>query len=479
MSADKKLRIYFMGVCGTAMGNAALLARAAGHEVSGSDTGIYPPMSTVLAEAGIKLHEGYDVERLAAMKPDLVVIGNAMSRGNVEVEWLLDTREISFTSLPALLADFVLKGRKNIVIAGTHGKTTTTALTAFLLRSAGRDPGFLIGGVPLDPPVGNHLGAVGDPFVIEGDEYDSAFFDKRSKFIHYMPHIAVINNMEFDHADIFRDLADVQRTFIHFTRIVPRNGYIVANGDDTNVRALGALGWTRVVRVGLAENNDVRITDFSETAEGASFALSWRGQLWAKVNWSQPGIYNARNAAMAATAAALALFPENPTALKLDALTKFRGVKRRQEILLRTPQLTVIEDFGHHPTALAETLQSFRARFPGAKLAAVFEPRSNTARTKAMQAGFTRALSLADEVYLGPVNRPEKLAAEERFDPEAVVQHLETQGVTAYAGVDNAAVLIRLKAETLPISEPRVVVFFSNGSFDGIIPAYVAAAGGK
>ncbi|MBC7366322.1 MAG: UDP-N-acetylmuramate:L-alanyl-gamma-D-glutamyl-meso-diaminopimelate ligase [Undibacterium sp.] len=471
------MRIYFMGVCGTAMGNAALLARAAGHEVSGADTGVYPPMSTVLADAGIALHEGYDAERLAGMEPDLVVIGNAMSRGNVEVEWLLDTRALAFTSLPALLADFVLKGRKNIVIAGTHGKTTTTALTAYLLRAAGRDPGFLIGGVPLDPPVGNHLGAVSDPFVIEGDEYDSAFFDKRSKFIHYAPHIAVINNLEFDHADIFRDLADVQRTFTHFTRIVPRNGYVVLNGDDTNIRALGALAWTRTVRVGTGETNDVRIVDFCENADGAHFSLSWRGQVWGEVAWAQSGIYNARNAAMAATAAALALHPDMPTALSLAALGKFRGVKRRQEVVLKTSLLTVIEDFGHHPTALAETLQSFRARFPGAKLAAVFEPRSNTARTKAMQAGFTRALGFADEVYLGPVNRPEKLSAEERFDPEAVVQHLETQGVSAHTAANNAALLEILKTETLPITEPRVVAFFSNGSFDGIIGRYVAAAG--
>ena len=271
------MKIYFMGVCGTAMGNAALLARAAGHEVLGADTGVYPPMSTVLAEAGITLHEGYDPVRLAQLKPDLVVIGNAMSRGNPEVEWLLDTRAIAFTSLPALLADFVLKGRKNIVVAGTHGKTTTTSLTAFLLRENGRDPGFLIGGVPLDPPVGNHLGTAADPFVIEGDEYDSAFFDKRSKFIHYAPHIAVLNNLEFDHADIFRDLQDVQRTFSHLTRIVPRNGWIVMNGDDDNLRALGALGWTRVVRVGTGEKNDVRITNFAESASGSFFRLLWKG----------------------------------------------------------------------------------------------------------------------------------------------------------------------------------------------------------
>src|SRR5580698_10652914 len=195
------MRIYFMGICGTAMGNAALLAREAGHE---------------LAEAGIALHEGYDAARLEQLRPDLVVIGNAMTRGNPEVEWLLDTKALPFTSLPEMLNEQVLNARRNVVIAGTHGKTTTTALTAFLMRENGRDPGYLIGGVPQDPPTGSHLGAARDPFVIEGDEYDSAFFDKRSKFIHYAPHVAVFNNLEFDHADIFRDLADVQRAFVHF-----------------------------------------------------------------------------------------------------------------------------------------------------------------------------------------------------------------------------------------------------------------------
>ncbi len=468
-----------MGICGTAMGNAALLARAAGHEVLGADSGVYPPMSTVLAAAGIALHEGYDPARLAQLAPDLVVVGNAMSRGNPEVEWLLDTRALPVTSLPAMLHEFVLKTRRNLVIAGTHGKTTTTALAAFLLRANGRDPGFLIGGVPQDPPVGSHLGAAGDPFVIEGDEYDSAFFDKRSKFIHYAPHIAVLNNLEFDHADIFRDLADVQRTFSHLTRIVPRNGWIVLNGDDTNLRALGPMAWTRVVRIGTGEGNDVRIADFTESAAGASFKLLWRNQLWSEVKWPQPGLFNARNAAMAATAAGLALDSKNPTILKLDALAHFRGVKRRQEMLLGTPRLTVIEDFGHHPTALAETLQSFRARFPGAILTAVFEPRSNTARTKTMQAGFMRALAQADEVYLGVVSRAEKLTAEERFDPEAVVEHLETQGIEARTAPTNVELLKKLQAGTLLVTaKPRVVVFFTNGSFDGIIGQYVVAAQG-
>ena len=470
------MKIYFMGICGTAMGNAALLARAVGHEVLGADTGVYPPMSTVLAEAGITLSEGYDPVRLAKLAPDLVVIGNAMSRGNTEVEWLLDTRALAFTSLPALLHDTVLKTRKNIVVCGTHGKTTTTSLTAFLLRENGRDPGFLIGGVPLDPPVGNHLGTAGDPFVIEGDEYDSAFFDKRSKFIHYAPHVAVLNNLEFDHADIFRDLADVQRTFSHLARIVPRNGYVVMNGDDENLKALGSLSWTQVVRVGTGEGNDVQIGEFSETPAGVSFTLSWAGKFWGKVVWSTPGIYNARNAAMAATAAALATCPEVPTSFSLEALARFRGVKRRQEVLVNTPVLTVIEDFGHHPTALAETLKSFRNRFPGAVITAVFEPRSNTARTNTLQAGFMAALALADEVYLGAVNRADKLKADERFDTEAVIAHVVSCGRTGTSAPTNAELLEKLIAGTRAGAKPRLVVFFSNGSFDGIIAKYAAAA---
>jgi UDP-N-acetylmuramate: L-alanyl-gamma-D-glutamyl-meso-diaminopimelate ligase len=478
------MKIYFMGVAGTAMGNAALLARSAGHEVLGADSGVYPPMSTVLASAGITLHEGYDSARLEKIAPDLVVVGNAMSRGNPEVEWLLESRAFAFTSLPAMLHDVVLKRRRNLVICGTHGKTTTTALAAFLLREAGQDPGFLIGGVPQDPPLGAHLGKAGDPFVIEGDEYDSAFFDKRSKFIHYAPHIAVLNNLEFDHADIFRDLSDVQRTFTHLVRIVPRNGFVVMNGDDPNLRALGPMAWTQVVRVGVDESNDVRVAGFSETPTGADFRLLWKGEEWGHVRWPQTGLFNARNAAMAATAAGLALDPTCPAVLALAPLARFRGVKRRQEVLLSDERVTVIEDFGHHPTALVETLQSFRARFPGAVLTAVFEPRSNTARTKAMQVGFMRALSQADEVYLGPVSRPELLALAERFDPEAVVQHLETQGVEAHCAPTNSALLDMLLAHTIffPATEvsgsarrPRVVAFFTNGSFDGIIAKYVSA----
>jgi len=487
--------IYFMGIGGTAMGNAALLARAAGHEVIGSDLGVYPPMSTVLADAGITFYEGYDAARLEELAPDLVVIGNAMSRGHVEVEWLLDTRALPFVSLPELLASQVLKGRRTIVLAGTHGKTTTTALTAYLLRAHGRDPGYLIGGVPIDPPTGNHLGNRADPFVIEGDEYDSAFFDKRSKFIHYAPHVAVLNNLEFDHADIFRDLADVQRTFRHLTRIVPRRGWIVLNGDDSNLLALGEMPWTRVIRVGTGEHNDVRITGFTESASGAAFSIGWRGQPWHHVKWAQPGLFNARNATMAATAAQLALLPDDqngidglascvtgpngPSALKLDALTTFRGVKRRQEMHIDTPSLKVIEDFGHHPTALAETLQSFRARYPQHVIHAAFEPRSNTSRTRVMQAAFMRALALADEVYVGAVARAETLKEDERFDTEGLIDFLSAQGLRGQTAPTNAALLALLQHDTLADpARPRLVVFFTNGSFDGIIGRYVVAAKG-
>jgi UDP-N-acetylmuramate: L-alanyl-gamma-D-glutamyl-meso-diaminopimelate ligase len=471
------MKLYFMGICGTAMGNAALLARAAGHEVCGADTGVYPPMDAVLREAGIAVHEGYDPARLERLAPDLAVVGNAMSRGHPEVEWLLDTRALPFTSVPGLLHDLILRRRRNIVVAGTHGKTTTTAMTAFLLRENGRDPGYLIGGAPQDPPTGSHLGRAEDPFVIEGDEYDSAFFDKRSKFIHYAPTVAVLNNLEFDHADIFRDVADIQRTFLHFVRIVPRNGWVVLNGDDANLAALGAMAWTRVVRVGVGEGCDVRIAELQDAPEGVRFSLTWRGRPWANLRLRISGGFNARNAAMAATAAALAIagpatgLPDGPPSaalLDLGPLERFRGVRRRQEVLAERPGLVVVEDFGHHPTALAETLGALRARFPGRRLVAAFEPRSNTARTRVLQDDFLRALAGADEVLLGEVNRPDKLRPEERFDAAGVARQLEERGVAAFAAPTNAAVLERLLAA--PAGGPaRVVVFFSNGSFDGVI----------
>ena len=477
------MRIYFLGIAGTAMGNAALLLRAAGHDVSGADAGVYPPMSDVLARAGIPYFEGYDAARLQRHAPDLVVVGNAMSRGNPEVEWLLESRAIPFRSLPGILHDHVLARRRNIVVAGTHGKTTTTSLTAFLLRANGRDPGFLIGGVPQDPPVGTHLGTEADPFVIEGDEYDSAFFDKRSKFIHYAPHVAVLNNLEFDHADIFRDLQDIQRTFSHLLRIVPRNGCVVWNADDANLAVLLPVAWTRIIGVGTGGDSpragvSTGIHDFREGPEGARFRLTWEGRPWGEVMWSLPGFFNARNAAMAATAAGLALYPENPTQLDLAPLAQFRGVRRRQELLVDRPELVVIEDFGHHPTAIRETVQSLRARFPGRTITAAFEPRSNTARTNVLQAAFLDALAAADEIVLGAVNRADKLRSGERFDTAAVAADLEVRGRAARACASSDEVLAALEAVAgrATAATPRLVVLFSNGSFDGVIARFAAAA---
>lgn len=459
------------------MGNAALLLRAAGHEILGADQGVYPPMSTVLEEAGISFSEGYDPVRLEALAPDLVVIGNALSRGNPEIEWLLASRTIPYRSLPELLRETILSDRKNIVISGTHGKTTTTSLAAFLLRANQSDPGFLIGGVPLDPPVGTNLGSADAPFVIEGDEYDSAFFDKRSKFIHYAPHVAVLNNLEFDHADIFRDLDDVKRTFSHFLRVVPGNGYVVWNADDENLASLLPVEWTQDIAVSAESGRDAvaRIDNFREGPEGSKFRLIWKGETWAEISWSLSGIYNARNAAMAAIAAGLTLYPDDPTKLDVSRLSEFRGVKRRQEIHVERNDLVLIEDFGHHPTAIGQTIESIRARYPGRNITAAFEPRSNTARTNVLQDRFQDALGQADVVLLGAVSRAASLDDDLRFDTVAVAAGLRKDGCDASACSSSDEVLERLIAGGKGSAAPRVVVFFSNGSFDGIIQRFTEA----
>jgi UDP-N-acetylmuramate: L-alanyl-gamma-D-glutamyl-meso-diaminopimelate ligase len=465
------MRIYFLGIGGTAMGNAALLLRSAGHEVLGADENVYPPMSDVLKEAEIPYFEGYDADRIDNLQPDLVVVGNALSRGNPEIERLLVKRDVPFESLPAVLSRFVLAKRRNIVISGTHGKTTTTSLTAFLLQKNGANPGFLIGGVPNDQATGTHLGDESAAFVIEGDEYDSAFFDKRSKFIHYAPHIAVLNNLEFDHADIFRDLADIKRTFSHFLRIIPGNGFVLLNGDDENLRSLLPVPWTTVLTVGTSEESDLRIDKFTESQEGTSFELYWKGKLWTTVMWSLSGLYNVRNVAMAALAAGLDLYPDDPTQLSLETLSEFQGVRRRQDICWEKGDVVVIEDFGHHPTAIEQTLEALRARYPGRTLLAAFEPRSNTARTNVLQERFTKALSEADEVFIGPVSRADRMKEDERLDTVGMVKQIKTVGKTAHAFDANEVLLKELEASVSGRSE-LVVIFFSNGSFDGVIEKF-------
>jgi len=472
------MRVFFIGICGTAMGNAAILLGKQGVQVAGSDAGVYPPMSDVLSDAGIELFEGFDEQVLIDWKPDRVVVGNAVSRGNPQVEWLLRDRTVPFVCLPQLIGEELIGRRPSVVVAGTHGKTTTTSLAAFALTEAGANPGYLVGGVPLDLPSGNELGASDAPFVIEGDEYDSAFFDKRSKFIHYRPRILALNNLEFDHSDIFRDLADVSRTFDHLLRIVPSDGFVLMNGDDPNLAALPTPSWTTVLRVGAERTNDLRIEDFSESPDGSYFRLKWREIDLGEVKWKLPGEYNARNAAIAVLASALASDVakgrtpdlENPFAsFPLPPLAKCRGVKRRQEILVERENLVVLSDFAHHPTAISYALRSLRARWPEHRLLACFEPRSNTAVTNVFQEEFTLALSEADEVLLGEVHRAERIHSENRLDTERMILGIREKGRDAEAFPTNEALGQSLLERNFESEGKTLVVFFSNGSFDGVI----------
>ncbi|MBQ6534333.1 MAG: Mur ligase, partial [Opitutales bacterium] len=398
------MKIYFIGICGTATGNVAILTKRLGHAVRGSDTGMYEPMKSALANAGVDAREGWNPKNLEEFAPDIVVVGNAISRMNPELEFMLAARKYKYTSLSALIGEKLIGERKSLVVSGTHGKTTTTSLAAYLLRANGIGAGWLVGGIPADlPEGGSNLGDAEAPFVIEGDEYDTAYFDKRSKFIHYRPHILLVNNIEFDHADIFRDLIDVKRTFTHVRRIVSPLGAVVENGDDPNIASLEPVPWTKRLSVGFGDNCDVRISGFVQSGDSSSFKLACAGVEKA-VEWNLQGEYNARNAAMAAVGAALVSGGKNPLDIDLSALANFKGVKRRQETILKTEKILAIEDFGHHPTAIKLTLESMRLKYPERKIFAAFEPRSNTAKMNVFQDAFGDALALADAAYIGAAN---------------------------------------------------------------------------
>ena len=450
-----------------------------GHQVAGSDAGVYPPMSDVLTSAGIELFEGFAEQEMLTWHPDRVVVGNAVSRGNPQVEYLLRSREIDFVSLPQLIGEDLIGNRPTVVVAGTHGKTTPTSLTSFALSHAGQKPGYLIGGVPLDLPSGNDLGGSKSPFVIEGDEYDSAFFDKRSKFIHYRPKVLVLNNLEFDHGDIFRDLQDISRSFSHLLRIVPSDGFVLRNGDDPNLMALPAAPWTKIISVGVGEENEFCITDFMEDAKGSRFGLSWKGDPVMQIDWNMPGLFNARNLAMASLASVLSqqickaskpfdFEGNNPFfGTSLPDFSECAGVKRRQEILHESEQLVILSDFAHHPTAIAGALESLRARWSGREIIACFEPRSNTAVTNVFEDRFADALALADVGLLGAVHRAEKIPEDKRINTRNMIQRIKDQGKSSHAFSTNQELEDFLKS--YPFLGPALVVFFSNGSFDGVI----------
>ncbi|MGI8956570.1 MAG: UDP-N-acetylmuramate:L-alanyl-gamma-D-glutamyl-meso-diaminopimelate ligase [Chthoniobacterales bacterium] len=446
--------IHFLGICGTAMGGVAAALRDRGCTVTGSDENVYPPMSDFLRTKGITLTEPYRAENIPS-DAEVVVIGNALKRGNPEVEAVLN-RKLYYLSLPEVLKEFFLRGRHNLVVTGTHGKTTTTALLAWMLTVGELEPGYVIGGLPRNLCQGalfNHA----KHFVIEGDEYDTAFFDKRSKFIHYLPELLVINNLEFDHADIFPDLAAVKLSFRRLVNIVPQNGMILLNGDDPNCVEVTRDCLAPLVEVGFSENCAERIRDVSYSPGGSRFSLG-------EATFDSPliGEFNVRNAAMAAVAARFyGLTPE----VIQTALTSFEGIARRQEVRGTVRGVTVVDDFGHHPTAIRETLGALRQRYPGQRLWAIFEPRSNTTRRAVFQQQLPEALQLADGVFIAQIAALEQIPVDERLDPEAVVAAIAEAGRMAFYERDAAAILDRL----VPLLQPNdVVTVFSNGGFDGI-----------
>lgn len=383
------MHLHVLGICGTFMGGIAALAREAGHRVTGCDANVYPPMSEQLAALGIELIRGYDAAQLA-LAPDLFVIGNAITRGNPLLEAVLDA-ELAYTSGPQWLAENVLRGRHVMAVAGTHGKTTTTSMLAWLLDKAGLAPGFLVGGVPLNFSVSARLGNAGAPFVIEADEYDSAFFDKRSKFIHYRPRTAILNNLEFDHADIFDDLAAIERQFHHLVRTVPARGRIVVNArDDALQRVLGMGCWSEVQRFGGRKEAPGMLR-----ARGEPHAFDvLRGSMKiARVEWSLLGEHNQLNALAAIAAAEHAGVAAEASA---KALAGFRNVRRRLELKGSANGVTVYDDFAHHPTAMRTTIDGLRRKVGPERILAAFEPRSNTMKLGAMKAQLPWALEDAD-----------------------------------------------------------------------------------
>ena len=446
--------VHFVGICGTAMASAAAAMQEKGVKVTGSDTNVYPPMSTFLEERKIEVMSGFAEQNLAH-KPDLVVIGNAISRGNPEAEYVLD-HKLRYCSLPELLKEFFIRGKRSMVVSGTHGKTTTTALLTWVFEHNGYNPSYLIGGIP------NNLGqgarfTESEWFIIEGDEYDTAFFDKRSKFVHYLPEVAIINNLEFDHADIFADLAAIQTSFRHFIRLVPRNGLLLANGDDANLAPLLNVTHCPVKRFGLGEGNAVQAFNIRYGPTATEFEIPSF-----KFHLNLIGEMNVRNT-LAVIACAKHCGLKNHQIQ--SALDTFKGIKRRMELRGIAGGVTVIDDFGHHPTAIRETLGALRFRYPHQKLWAIFEPRTNTTRRNVFQAELAESFAGADAVVVAQVARLELLAPGERLDPQQLIQALKAEGKDA-AYLPDVETIVAHVAKGCQGGE--VVVVFSNGGFGGI-----------
>ncbi len=446
--------VHFVGICGTAMASAAAALKEKGFQVTGSDQNVYPPMSMFLTERKIEVMNGY-AERNLAHKPDLVVIGNAISRGNPEAEYVLD-HKLRYCSLPDLLREFFIRGKRSIVVAGTHGKTTTTSLLTWVFEHNGLNPSYLIGGIPNNLCQGARF-TNSEWFILEGDEYDTAFFDKRSKFIHYLPEIAITNNLEFDHADIFENLDAIKKTFSHFIRLVPRNGLLLGNGDDPNLAPLLEVTHCPVQRFGLGESNKVRAFNLRYGPTATEFEIPSF-----KFHLNLVGELNVRNA-LAVIACAKHCGLKNHQIQ--SAFDTFKGIKRRMEIRGIAGGVTVVDDFGHHPTAIRETLRALRIKYPREKIWAIFEPRSNTTRRNVFQNELPGAFADADAVVVSEVARLEQIATHERLDPEKLMQDLKTSGKKAAYLPDVDSIVSHVVRNALG---GDIVCVFSNGGFGGI-----------
>ncbi|MGQ0734594.1 MAG: UDP-N-acetylmuramate:L-alanyl-gamma-D-glutamyl-meso-diaminopimelate ligase [Acidobacteriota bacterium] len=464
-----RARVHLIGVGGIAMGTLAALLRRRGHHVQGSDQHIYPPMSEFLASEGIPLLDGYRVEHITE-DLNLVVVGNAVSRGNVELEHVLE-RRIRYLSLPEALRELFLWDARPVVIAGTHGKTTTTALAGWLLAHGGIDPSVFVGGIAKNLGEGGssyRLGRADAPFVIEGDEYDSAFFDKTAKFLKYVPEIVVVNNVEYDHADIYPDLDAVRLAFRRLVALVPRSGLTLLGLDSVEAAALASLAQSRVETFGTAEGATWQATQLQAVTGGTSFHLRHDGRECGRVHLPLSGAHNVRNA-LAALAIGHAF--DVPLETMRDGLALFQGVKRRLEVIGVGRGVTVYDDFAHHPTAVAESLAAVRGAAPGRRIWAVFEPRSASSCRKVFQQAFAVALGAADQVLLASVFRS-TLADEERLSEDLLVQDLRGRGVAARHLTDVDAIVRVVAAEA---DDGDLVVIMSNGGFGGIHQKLLAA----
>ncbi len=460
----QRRHIHLIGICGTAMASLAGMLQAQGHRITGSDAGAYPPMSDQLAVMGIPLLQPYNEAHLDE-KPDLVVVGNAISRGNPELETVLD-RRIPFCSMAAMIHDEFLRTREPLVVSGTHGKTTTTSMLAWIYEVASRTqpefaPSFLVGGVAENFGNSYRVDPETRPFILEGDEYDTAFFDKGPKFLHYFPDALILTHVEFDHADIYADLAQVKTAFKRLVNLLPRRGRIVAYDRSENVTECVARAFCPVERYGFEPSSHWQVTAF-RSGGTSRWTLLRQGQHFANLELPMAGEHNALNAT---AAAALAAGQGIPASAIEEALRTFRSVKRRLEVRAEVHGITVIDDFAHHPTAIRETLRALRSAYPGCRLVAVLEPRSNTLRRNVFEADLVDSLSAADEVVLAAVFKQESIPAEERLDPYRVVHALNRLGIPAQLLADADTIAATL-ATTL--QEGDVIAILSNGGFGDI-----------